>query len=133
MAAAPYGIDSNPIKDMIAIYAPTEEKGKTIIVGYVNKNHVADIGELRLFSTNSSGVVQSYVWIKNTGIIELAGNTDNAVRYAALNTALTAHNNAVQAELIKIQTAITGLGGAYVNIPVTINISSAKINEIKTP
>jgi hypothetical protein len=39
---SPYGIDSNPIKDMIALYGPTGENGKDVIIGYLNKNRTAE-------------------------------------------------------------------------------------------
>ncbi len=36
LEANAYGIDSNPIKDMIAIYSDTSLNGKTVILGYIN-------------------------------------------------------------------------------------------------
>src|SRR5690606_8847873 len=96
------------------------------------KDQLAAIGELRLYATDGNGQLQTFVWLKNDGTIELGGNTDNAVRYLPLNTALQGQVTDINAELVKIQTAITGLGGAYAHTPVSIDISGAKIEEIKT-
>lgn len=118
---SPYGVDSNPIKDMIAVHAETGEKGKTVIVGYINKNAIADVGELRLFSTDNLGVEKTYFWLKNNGDIEVGGASDNMVRYSALEVAF----NTLLADLNSTRAAL-GLP------PSTANISGAKINEIKT-
>lgn len=118
---APYGVDSNPIKDMIAVHAETGEKGKTVIVGYINKNAIADVGELRLFSTDSLGVEKKYIWLKNDNTIEVGGNGDNMVRYSVLETAF----NTLLADLNSARAALS-------LPPSTANISGAKINEIKT-
>lgn len=130
--SAPYGIDSNPIKDMIAVYSETGVKGDTVIVGYINKNQLAAPGEFRTFATDANGVQKFYTWMKANGTMEIGGSADNAIRYSPLNTELNAFAGDIQAELLKIQTAITSIGGAYVNAPVSIDISAAKINEIKT-
>jgi hypothetical protein len=131
--ANPYGVDANPIKDMVAVYMPTSDKGKTVIVGYINKSQIAEPGEYRTFSTDTNGVVQFYIHQKNNGTCEIGGSVDNLVRYTPLNTALSSQNTAINAEFAKIATAINSLApGAYVVAPVSVNISGAKIDEIKT-
>lgn len=120
-AVAPYGVDSNPIKDMIAVYSDTGEKGKTVIIGYINKNQIADKGELRLFSTDSLGVEKKYIWLKNDNTIEIGGDIDNMVRYSALATAF----NILLTDLNAARAALS--------LPPSIaDISGSKINEIKT-
>jgi phage baseplate assembly protein V len=65
--------------------------------------------------------------------LELLGTTDNLVRHAALNTSLQAAITALNAELVKIATGLNAIvSGSYIHVPVSLNISSAKINEIKT-
>lgn len=116
-----YGVDSNPIKDMIAVYSDTGEKGKTVIIGYINKNQLADKGELRLFSTDEAGLLKKYIWLKNDDTIEIGGDIDNMVRYSALATAFN--------------TMLTDLNAARSALslpPSTADISTAKIDEIKT-
>ncbi len=128
-----YGIDSNPVKGMVAIYAKTELDGNEYIIGYLNKNCLAATGETRIFSTDANGVLKAYSWHKNDGNIEFNGNADNLVRYAALNTQLQNEVTAINAELTKIATALNGLiPGIYPMQPITLNISSAKINDLKS-
>lgn len=77
---APYGVDSNPIKDCVAIYAKTEMNGKEYIIGYVNKDLVSQVGESRLFSTDSNGGLQFNVWLSNDGKLYL-GTSDLKTDY----------------------------------------------------
>lgn len=130
--AVPYGIDSSPIKDMVAVYSETAEKGKDVIVGYLNKNQLADVGENRMYATDANGNLKLYVWLKADGTMELGGTTDNAVRYQKLSDATTAYQNKIITELGKISAAIALLGGSYTVGDATFDISQAKINEIKT-
>jgi len=78
---APYGIDSSPIKDMVAIHSDTSEKGKTVVIGYINKESITESGETRLFSTDENGVLKSTVYLKNDDTLELMGNSDYAMKY----------------------------------------------------
>jgi len=130
--AAPYGVDSSPIKGMVAIHAETTVKGNSVIVGYINKNQLAKDGEFRTFSTDANGVLKFYIWQKDDGTCEIGGNTKNMVRYQELETGLNAQKDLINVELGKIATAITALGGAYTVAPITIDVSGARINEIKT-
>lgn len=132
MEAVPFGIDSNPIKDMIAVYGQTEEKGKTVIIGYIDKNKLAASGETRLYSTDNNGSLKTYVWLKNDGTMEIGGNTKHMVRYEELNTALQNFKTLMQTELGKIQTGIIAGGGSYTPGSLTIDVSPAKIDNIKT-
>jgi len=130
---APYGIDSNPIKDMIAIHAPSSEAGKTVVIGYINKNQMADVGEIRIFATNAQGAEQSYMWAKNNGDVELNGSANSAVRYAQLNSALQQQVTLINAELVKIQTGLAGVAGVYVPVPIQLDISGAEVSTVKVP
>jgi len=130
---APYGIDSNPIKDMVAVMGETNQDGSTVVIGYLNKNCLAAPGEVRLFATNAQGVLQTYVWLKTDGKVHIAGDVDNAVRWRELNISLQNEVTALNAELTKIATALNGIiPGIYPMVPVQVNIDSAKINEIRT-
>jgi len=136
----PYGVDSVPVKDLIAIQMETSERGKTVVVGYINKNQIADVGELRIYATNAQGVEQGFIHLKNSGVltangstIELNGNIDNVVKFIPLDAGLQAQTTAINAEFVKIQTAITALGGAYVPTPVVVNIVGSKVATVKVP
>jgi len=130
---APFGIDSNPLKDMIAIYSQSMVKGETVVIGYVNKNQLAGIGETRLFSEDSDGVLATYLHLKNNGIIEIGGNTDFMVRYSALETAF----NELQDKFNTFANAYIAGSPTVTGMPVAVSpsnadISGAKIDEIKT-
>lgn len=128
-----FGDDSSPLKDMIAIYGTTSESGDNIIIGYLNSNQISKPGEKRIFSLKEDGSLSFAIYLKNDGTCNIGGETDNMVRYAALNTAIQQQNTDINAELIKIQTAINALApGAYTPTPINIDLSLAKINEIKT-
>jgi hypothetical protein len=143
LQVAPHGIDSNPVKDLIAIYAETGEKGKTIILGYLNKNVLAEIGETRLFSTDSSGALKTFIWLKNDGTMQIGGDTKHMVRFEELetgfNTLKTDFNNHLTAFNAHMHaTAGTGPpvpptpGTGIPAVASTASISGAKIDEIKT-
>lgn len=145
LEVSPYGIDSNPIKDMIALYGPTGENGKDTIIGYLNKNRIAEPGESRIFSTDAEGVLQTYILLKNAdGIMEIGGNTDFMVRYSELASAFNElksdHNSLVTAFNAHMHpTAGSGPPSPPTPIPSSIpatpssaDISGAKIEEIKT-
>jgi hypothetical protein len=138
---APYGIDSNPIKDIIAIHAETAEKGKSVIIGYINKNQLAGIGESRIYSTDANGVLKTSIWLKNDGVMEIGGDTDFMVRYSKLEQAFnelkTDHNKLVDAFNAHVHPAngVIATVSAEPKIPAdqsNADITLAKIDLIKT-
>lgn len=131
--SAPYGVDSNPVRDMIAIYAKTGQAGQNVLIGYINKNQLAEQGEIRIYSTSESGDLKTYVWCKKNGDILLGGDQDNAVRFNPLSQQMTALQNFINAQLALIATGIAAGGGSYSPGTLTIDISNAKADKIKTP
>ncbi len=127
-----FGDDSAPLNDMIALYANTSEVGDSVIIGYINKNQIAQPGEKRVFSLKPDGTLSFDIHLKTDGTCEIGGAIDNAVRHSKLNTALQAEVTKINAELVKISAAVGAVGGSYVHVPVTVDIAAAKINEIKT-
>lgn len=119
--STPFGIDSNPIPNLVAIYAKTGEMGKTVIIGYLNKDLLADIGETRIFSTDEAGILKSYIWLKNDETIEIGGDDDFMVRYSALATAFNL-----------LKTDLNAARAALSLPPSLADISGAKIDKIKT-
>lgn len=142
--AAPYGVDAQPIEDCIAVYAQSGIKGKTVIIGYINKNAIADVGEHRIFSTDADGAVQFYIHLKNDGTCDIGGDADNMVRFSELETAFNQlkddHDTLVTAFNAHMHpTAATGapspptpVPNQIPAVPSTADISGAKIDEIKT-
>jgi hypothetical protein len=140
--SAPYGIDSNPIKDMIAVYAETGEKGKPVIIGYLNKNQKAEVGELRLYATDASGSEKFYIWLKKDGIVEVGGDTNFAVKYTELKQELDKlkqdHNTLVNIFNTHIHTVAANPSGLVATPTSTTamqnqsDFSKAKNDKIKT-
>ena len=142
LQSSSYGIDSSPIKDMRALYSETSVKGENVIIGYINKNQIADVGETRVFSTDSDGVLKTYIHLLNSGNMEIGGNADNMVRYsqmAASVNELKSDINLIKS-LFTAWVPVSGDGGAVLKTAVTTwasttlveDISGAKINEILT-
>jgi len=140
-----FGDDSNAPKDIIAIYSQTGEIGSPVVIGYINKNQLAGVGEKRIYSLKSNGDLSQYVWLKNDGTAEFGGNTDNFVRYSKLEDAFnrlkTDHNelvakwNAFVSAYAPGSPSTIGTPPTLVgsNVPVsTANIAPAKISELKT-
>lgn len=123
---SPFGFDSNPIKDMVAIYSDTSENGEPVIIGYINENQLSEPGELRLYNSD-----KGYIWIRNNNTIELNGDKRTIVAFQDLKTELENTIVKVNAELVKIQTAITALGGAYTQTNVEVNIDSSEVKDVK--
>ena len=130
--ATSYGFEGNPIKGMTAIHVETSIKGETAIIGFFNKELLTDVGESRMFSTDEDGTLKMWIHCKNDGTAEFGGTTHNLMRYTPLNTELQSFKNSIQAELVKIATGLAGVGGAYTPGVLSIDISGAKIDEIKT-
>lgn len=136
----PFGLDSNPTKDMIALYAESKEKGKAYIIGYLVKNQKAEVGETRLFATDAQGNEQGYAWLKKDGTLELLGNTNFAVKYNELKIELDAlkksHNDLLTEYKAHIHptniSAIVVSPTVSTQIPNTSDFSKAKNAKIKT-
>lgn len=141
LQVAPHGIDSNPVNEMIALYAETGQKGKTVVVGYLNKNVLAEVGETRIFSTDSNGELQTFIWLKADGTMQIGGSTKNMVRFQELETGFnqlkTDFNNLVTLFNSHVHTGVTTGGGssgppASSGSSSNASIADAKIDEIKT-
>ncbi len=80
----PFGIDSRPIEGTKAVYMETGNDGEPILIGYINVNSIADKGEIRLYSVDSNGNEQNFIYILKNGEIHVGGSADNMVRYSKL-------------------------------------------------
>lgn len=130
--ASAAGTDSSPIKDMVALYAQTSGTGESYIIGYLVKDKLAEPGEYRIFSTDDSGTLKTYIWLKNDGKIQLGGTADHAVRFSKLEDGF----NQLKSDFNAFLTHVHGSSGTPPTppaIPSIASISQAKINEILTP
>lgn len=141
--ASPYGLDSNPVKDMVAVYAPTATSGSNVIIGYINKNQKALPGEFRMFSTDKDGVEKFYIWLRDSGEVEIGGDTNWAVKYTELKAELDKLKDNFNNHLIEFNThtqVVTATpSGLVAGPPVvpsqetnTSDFSQAKNDKIKT-
>ena len=90
----PYGLDSNPIKNMTNIYIQNAS-GQLVVLGYVNVNQLADVGEMRIYSTDKNGGLKGQIWLKNDGSAQSTQNCSPAVLGDKNKTALTDLYNAL--------------------------------------
>ena len=129
---APFGVDSNPIKGMTAIYAETSNNSETVVIGYINENQLANSGEIRLYSVDENKALKSFIWLKNDNTIEFNGNAYSMVRFEPLKQGINNKDNLINIELAKIATAINAIvPGSYIPGNITTNIDSAKNEDLK--
>jgi hypothetical protein len=145
VTAAPFGIDSRAIKDLIALHAETGVSGESVVIGFINKDCLSGVGEMRIFSTDSNGNLETYIHLKNNGDIHFGGTSGNMVRYQQLESAFNQlksdHNALVQkwnnfvAAYVPGSPTTIGLPPTLVGsnvTPSTADITGAKIDEFKT-
>lgn len=123
--ALPFGIDSNALKGMSAIYAQTRTQGNPVIIGYINKDQLAGLGELRLFSKHDDGTLSTYIWLKGDGIMEIGGNTDFMVRFSELKEGFDQLRSDFNAH-------VHASNGVPPTTPSVASIDDSKIDDIKT-
>lgn len=129
--AMPFGWDSQPTANVSAVYCTTTNLGDRFVLGYVNNLQEAAAGESRHYAVDVSGAVVSYVWTKANGNTEINGNQYSATRQQPLNTSLQNEASLINQNLTAIQAAITSLGGTYIPVNVTVDISPAESPTVK--
>lgn len=126
------GTDDNPINGT-KVFIIDVGPGYLIAIGADDGvDPWGDTGDKRLYSVDDLGVVQAFIKLLKSGIIEVNGNADFAVRFNELQSKLTALESQLKTHVHPGVTA----GGASTAASVTafdIDISSAKVNEVKLP
>jgi len=134
---APHGIDSNPVKDMVAIYAPTLQQGEPVIIGFINKKLIdLDPGETSVFSTDDSGDLSTFIHLLADGTMKIGGDADFMVRFNELKSGF----DQLKADFNShIHTTTATIGASPTpgvitppTSPSTASIDASKIDEIKT-
>lgn len=127
--ANPFGFESNPSKNYVAILSETQSNEEPVIIGFLNPKALEslNVGDSRIYSTDSEGNTKASIIIRNDGTAELLGTADNAVRFKALDDSLQTYADNINAQL---KTALAGI--PYTWVDVTLDISASKIDEIKT-
>lgn len=83
---------------------------------------------------SSGGAKTSFLKLKPNGTIEINGFSDFAVRFNALQTIMiVAVQTAINTQLGLISTEINNLGGDYTPTPLNIDLSTARVDNVKLP
>ncbi len=144
--ASSFGSDSNPPANLRAVYMRTGTKGDTVIVGYINVDQIAEVGENRMFSTDAEGNLVFEARMRNDGTFEIGGSVDNLIRFAKmqsafdelradLNAHIAAYNSHIHITTATVGgTAVPGIIAPTVSAatPSAADMTDAKIDELKT-
>ena len=128
---APFGFDSNAPEGFTAIFADTSNVEESVVLGYINKNQLAEIGSSRIFAVDDSGQVISFLHCRANGNIELNGAEYSSVRFENLKIATDNNNALINAELDKISLAISSLDGTYTPADISTNLTDSKSETVK--
>ena len=142
---SPHGIDSRPPKDTTVLYTTTQRDGDEAIIGCLNKDRLAEIGETRLFCVDSSGAFKYNVWLRSDGVLLIGDSkapaeyVKNLTRFQELETGFnqfkTDFNTFIQ--LYNAHTHLTTTPGNPTSIPPVLGVQTsativdAKIDNIK--
>ena len=138
-SVAPFGDDSHPLKDMIAIYAKTSEVSENVVIGYINKNQIAEVGEKRIFSLKEDGSLSFAIHLKNDGTVEIGGNDDNAVRFSKMQEAFDELRDDLNSHITNYNThfhpatAGTTSPTASQSQPSTADVTPSRVDNVKLP
>jgi hypothetical protein len=141
------GVEGRAVDGSKVIYMETATKGTNVIVGAIEKSQEIEKGEVMIYSRDSNGETQNTIHLKQDGEIEIGdscivvkpdgsveikGNGDNLMKFIPLNQDMLNLAIDINAELVKIAAGISAGGGAYTPTPIVLDISGAKIDDIKT-
>jgi len=126
-SVSPFGIDSKPVKDQIAVFCKTSDVAQSVILGYLNNSDKTEEGEFRIYATDSDGSEVFDILLKNDGTCEIGGSGDFLVKYNGLNLDFQAFILELNT---KLAAAFSAVGGSWPGI--TLDISNGKIDNIKT-
>lgn len=127
----PFGFDGCAPENWTAIYSDTSNKDESVIIGYINKNQLAEAGGSRIYALGSSGEVVGYVYARASGVLELNGSEFSGVRFQNLVQAINAQNSLINSELAKVAASIALLGGSYTPGTISTNLASSESPTVK--
>jgi hypothetical protein len=132
--SAPSGYDGAPIANVTAVFSETKVNGRNVIVGYIDKNKVAQAGESRLFSQDQDGNLLFNVYLGNDGNLYLGTSptlSDYADFLVKFNELKTAWENFRDNEY-NLHTHETGTGpSSPPETPAITSFDSAKADNLK--
>lgn len=75
--ANPFGFDSSPTKNYIAILTQTSSNEEPVIVGYLNpRTPELNVGDSIMYATDEDGNITTKVILRGEGDIEISTETD---------------------------------------------------------
>lgn len=139
---APFGYDAVPGKKLKALFIKTTSNSEPVCAGYINDQQVATAGQVRLYSTDDTGAVQTYILLREDAKMEIGGNANHMTQFEGLQTAF----NTLRGDLNSLISAYNGHTHPYVNgttpavtsptsatgTPSSADITPAKLNNILT-
>jgi phage gp45-like len=117
-----YGEDNNPVNGSQVLIIDIGSAFKMAIAAEDGITPSMNPGEKKIYSV-SGAAIAAFINFLASGNIEINGNSDFAVRFNALNTAL-------QTMLTSLNADIVSAGGAG---STTLDLSGAKVNTVKLP
>lgn len=108
LEVSPHGIDSRPIPGARGLYTTTSTIGKTYMLGYVNADRKAAVGETRLYATDANGEVKFNLWLRADGTV-LMGDSELPAAY----TNFAVKYNETKQEGDKMKATINDLVGKW--------------------
>jgi len=121
------GDDSPPLPDDRVLIVSVDGSGRYVITGVLSESQGAEPGEKILYSRDSNGTVKATISFKSDGTLEINGNTDYAVSWTDLNTALQLLVTTINAKFLTKTDGVGSPGG------LSLDISSAKVEGVKLP
>lgn len=121
------GQDENPIDGSRVFILEVGDSYKIAIAVDDGVTPAMATGEKRLYSVSDAGVIQAFINILKSGIIEVNGDADFAVRFTALEAQMQIMVTAINA------TFATKLNGSGTAGAVVLDLSTAKVDEVKLP
>lgn len=129
--SCPFGFDGNPPAGWTAIYSDTSNRDESVIIGYINKNHLAEVGGSRMYSIGGSGEVAGFLYARASGVLELNGSDYSAVRFQELKTQIDLLQSQINSQWPLIASGIATGGGTYTPTNVSINLSTVESSTVK--
>lgn len=127
----PFGFDSQPPENWTAIYSDTSNKDESVIIGYINKNQLAEVGGSRMYALDSSGEVSGFLYARASGVLELNGSDYSAVRFQELKTQIDLLQSQINSQWPLIASGIATGGGSYTPTNVSIDLSNSESQTVK--
>lgn len=145
----PFGADSRPPKGWAALYSVTGADGDDAVLGYLNKDRLSEVGEMRIFATDADGNFKFNVWLRADGTVLIGGSSVPAdyINYGVKFNQLETEFNKLKSDYNTLKTKFnshthtttcgSGAGTAAAVLAAqqgptnTSNIANAKNEEVK--